>query len=252
MPANELIPLFEERYAEISSYLLFLQNVEEAAREGAPRFQGTNAAINPDQKKILNSSLYLQLYNLVEATVLRCLDAIVIAIEKAERTPNDLSTNLRQEWVRAIAQTHADLSAQARLEAALSLCNQLLQQMPIRDFKIDRGGGGNWDDESIFKIFKRVGCTLKLTEKVAMAAKKPLRDQLGALKLVKDRRNSLAHGELSFVDCSDGVTVAELREVADAVSSYLREAVNCFANFIEVEIMQIAQPDLLREDACAP
>ena len=56
MATIELVPFFEERYAEIEAYLSFLQNVEEAAREGTPRLRGTDAPITTEQKKILNSS----------------------------------------------------------------------------------------------------------------------------------------------------------------------------------------------------
>ncbi|MEB3070166.1 MAE_28990/MAE_18760 family HEPN-like nuclease [[Mycobacterium] vasticus] len=236
MPSIDLAPFFEERYAEIDAYLSFLQNVEDAAREGAPRFRGTDASITPEQKKILNSSLYLQLYNLVEATVLRCLEAVVAAVEEAERRPSELSLELRTEWVRSIARTHSDLGPDKRLRAALDMCEQLLQQMPVKDFKIEPGGGGNWDDSSIEKICERVGCGLKISPSVVQAAKRHIRDDMGALKLVKDRRNGLAHGSLSFVDCSDGVTVAELKGIASAIGDYLREAVTCFVSYVEGEI----------------
>lgn len=227
---------FEERYAEINAYLDFLQNLEVAAQTGAPRFQGSNARITTDQKKILNSSFYLQLYNLVEATVLRCLEGVVTAIETAQRLPSELSIGLRSEWVRSVARTHSELSPNKRLEAAIELCDQLLSQMPVQRFSIDAGGGGNWDDEAIYKICNRIGLDLKLSALVTSAAKSPVRDNMGALRLVKDRRNGLAHGSLSFVDCSDGVTVGELRKVALAVGEYLREAVALFEAFIKTEI----------------
>ncbi|MCL6423355.1 MAE_28990/MAE_18760 family HEPN-like nuclease [Brachybacterium sp. JHP9] len=236
MATIDLAPFFEERYEEIEAYLSFPQNVEDAAREGTPRLRGTDAPITTEQKKILNSSLYLQLYNLVEATVLRCLEAVVAAVEEAERRPSELSTGLRTEWVRSIARTHSDLGPDKRLQAALDLCEQLLQQMPVKGFKIEPGGGGNWDDSSIEKICERVGCGLTLSPDVLEAAKRHIRDDMGALKLVKNRRNGLAHGSLSFVDCSDGVTVAELKVLATAVGDYLREAVGCFVSFIQVEI----------------
>lgn len=242
MATVELVPFFDERYAEIEAYLSFLQNVEDAARDGTPRLRGTDAPITTEQKKILNSSLYLQLYNLVEATVLRCLEAVVAAIEEAERRPSELSINLRTEWVRSIARTNSDLGPDKRLQAALDLCEQLLQQMPVKGFKIEPGGGGNWDDSSIEEICERVGCGLTLSPSVVQAAKRHVRDDMGALKLVKNRRNGLAHGSLSFVDCSDGVTVAELKGLVTAVGDYLREAVGCFVSFIEVEIAKKNAP----------
>ncbi|MDR2381608.1 MAG: hypothetical protein LBE08_10645 [Bifidobacteriaceae bacterium] len=238
MATIELVPFFEERYREIEDYLLFLQSVEEAARAGTPRLRGTGAPITTTQKKILNSSFYLQLYNLVEATVLRCLEAVVGAIEEAERRPNELSIRLRTEWVRSVARTHSNLGPDKRLQAALDLCEQLLQQMPIKGFKIEPGGGGNWDDSSIEKLCERVGCGLVSSPDVVRAAKRHIRDDMGALKLVKNRRNGLAHGSLSFVDCSDGVTVTELGALAAAVGDYLREAVDCFVRFIKAEVAE--------------
>ena len=236
MATTDLFSFFNERYAEIEAYLSFLQNVDDAAREGTPRLRRTDAPITAEQKKILNSSLYLQLYNLVEATVLRCLEAVVVAVEEAERRPNELSIDLRKEWVRSIARTHSDLGPDKRLEAALDLCEKLLQQMPVKGFTIESGGGGNWDDSSIEKVCGRVGCVLTFSPNVSQAAKRHIRDDMGALKLVKDRRNGLAHGALSFVDCSDGVTVVELKKLATAGGDYLKEAVECFVKFIQFEI----------------
>lgn len=238
MASADLLPFFNERHAEIEAYLAFLQNVEDAAREGAPRFRGTNASITTEQKKILNSSLYLQLYNLVEATVLQCLEAVAEAIEDSGRRPSELSIGLRTEWVRSVARTHSDLGPDKRLQAALELCEQLLGQMPISGFSIEPGGGGNWDDSTIERICERVGCGLDLPQNVVQAAKRHVRDEMGALKLVKNRRNGLAHGSLSFVDCSDGVTVAELRGLVAAIGDYLKEAVDCFVVFIESEIVK--------------
>lgn len=234
----DLVSFFDERYAEVSVYLSFLENVQDAARGGAPRFYGTRATITPDQKKILNSSLYLQLYNLVEATVLRCLEAVVDAVEESGRGPSDLNDSLRTEWVRSVARTHIDLAPEKRLQEAVKLCDQLLQQSPIKDFKIEPGGGGNWDDSSIETMCRRVGCDLTISPNIFRAAKRHIRDDMGALELVKNLRNGLAHGSLSFVDCSDNVTVAELRSLATAVGDYLREAVGCFVYFIESQIFE--------------
>jgi hypothetical protein len=232
----ELSAFFDERHDEIEAYLQLLQNVEDAARYGTPRLKGTGVAITAEQKKILNSSLYLQLYNLVEATVSRCLDGVVSALAEEGRRPDDLNPDLRKEWVRSISRSHGDLNSDNRLEAAFQMCDHLLKQLPIPQFKIEAGGGGNWDDSSIEKICKRVGCDLRISSSVSTAAKRHVRDEMGALKLVRDRRNSLAHGSLSFVDCSDGVTVHELRDLVTAVGGYLREAVESFIRFIESDI----------------
>ena len=54
------------------------------------------------------------------------------------------------------------------------------------------------------------------------------------MKLVKNRRNDLAHGAISFVDCAEGVVVAELRRITEATGAYLREAIACFSTYIDL------------------
>lgn len=236
MSTNELTAFFNERFSEIETYLDFLQEVENATRKGPPRIQGASAPISASQQKILNSSLYLQLYNLVEATVSRCLDAVVNEVCTSQRLPGELNASLRTEWIRAIAKTHIVLSPSNRLEATVAMCDHLLSQLPVANFTVEAGGGGNWDDDAIEAVSKRVGCKLQISRNARMAVKRHFRDDMGALKLVKNRRNGLAHGSLSFVDCSDGISVAELRVLTTSVGGYLKEAVSSFGSYIASDL----------------
>lgn len=186
MATNEFLRFFEDRHAEVEEYLSFLRNLEESAQEGVPRLQGTGAQITTAQTRILSSCLYLQLYNLVEATVVRCLEEVAAAAEDAGCRPGDLSAELRTQWVRSVARTHInDLTPEKRLEAALGMCEQLLEQMPVTGFKIDPGRGGNWDDVSIKELCDRVGCRLEISPDVFRATKHHIRGNMGALKLSK-------------------------------------------------------------------
>ena len=234
--APELLTFFEERFAEIESYLTFLQEIEDAARSGPPRIQGASTRITASQQKILYSSVYLQLYNLVEATVSRCIKAVTDAATSglSRYKAADLNASLRQEWVRVAARTHVALTPENRLKSAVAMCEHLIGQLPVSELEIEIGGGGNWDDESIEKISARVGCDLSITETTRRAVKQRERDDLGAMKLVKNRRNNLAHGSISFVECAEGVLVEELRRIAGATGAYLREAISCYMSYIEL------------------
>src|SRR5437762_8944464 len=115
-------PAFEERFGEINSYLEFLEEIEAAARSGPPRIGASGPLITTHQQRILYSSVFLQLYNLVEATVVKCLDAVTsAALIDGTWNPGDLITELRREWVRVTARTHVDLNYEHRLESALVL-----------------------------------------------------------------------------------------------------------------------------------
>mgnify|MGYP007003995016 FL=1 len=111
---------FQERLAEVEAYLEFLSTMEAQAQEGPPRIAGAEHPITTQQQRILYSSVYLQLYNLVEATMSRCIEAVSEAAkENAQWKPGDLSDSMRREWVRVTARTHVELAPENRLELSL-------------------------------------------------------------------------------------------------------------------------------------
>lgn len=236
MSKSELMRFFDERFGEIEDYLTLLREIEAAARTGPPRIEGSGSRITAAQQKILYSGVYLQLYNLVEATVSRCIEAVADATcsQTGLWRAEDLNSSLQREWIRYQARTHIDLAPDKRLERAVDMCKHIIEQLPINDFDIEIGGGGNWDDDAIEKVSKRLGCELKISRKTRSAVKRHVRDDLGALKLVKNRRNGLAHGSLSFVECADGVGIMELGLITEAIGAYLREAIECFSSYISV------------------
>lgn len=231
---GDLAEEFQERLAEVETYLDFLSTMETQAQEGPPRFQGADHPISTDQQRILYSSVYLQLYNLIESTMSRCIETIVeSAIENGLWKPSDLSDSLRREWVRVTARTHENLTPENRLERAFLLCDHLVKSLPIETFKIDKGGGGNWDDAAIEAISDRIGFRIVVSPEIYRGVKQPFRDDLGPLALVKYMRNSLAHGSISFVQCAEDITVARLIDLKDKTVDYLREVVGCFEKYVE-------------------
>lgn len=225
---------FQERLAEVETYLDFLSTMEAQAQQGPPRIEGAEHPITTQQQRILYSSVYLQLYNLVEATMTRCLEAVAAATkDNACWKPADLSESLRREWVRVTARTHVALAPENRLESALQLCHHLVASLPIVAFDIDKGGGGNWDDSEIEAFSRRLGFQLIVSQPVYSAVKQPFRDDLGPLALVKQLRNRLAHGSISFAQCAEDVTVGRLVELKDRTVDYLKEVVDCFARYLD-------------------
>jgi hypothetical protein len=163
----------------------------------------------PKVKKV-----YLQLYNLVESTVVQCLDELsVTTIGQGQWAAAELSDLLRKEWIKVSAKTHRSLTPDNRLAAVLSLCDVILNGAPVESFKI-----GSWDDESIEKVLRRIGCDLFVPPAVRTDIKRKFRNDLGAMTLVRNMRNMLAHGTISFAECGENHTVGELREMVRRTS----------------------------------
>ena len=232
---NMLVTGFQERLDEVESYLEFLSSMEACAQEGPPRLQGAKHPISVQQQRILYSSVFLQLYNLVEATMSRCIETVTAAAsENGQWKPSDLAPALKREWVRATARTHEiGLTAAHRLDRALAMCDLLIDSLPISNFDIDKGGGGNWDDNAIEAITERLGFQIIVSQPVYSAIKRGFQDDLGPMALVKNLRNRLAHGSISFAQCAEDVTVARLQELKGMTVAYLSEVVGCFANYVE-------------------
>lgn len=231
---SDLINGFQERLAEVEAYLDFLSVLEAQAQQGPPRLEGAVHPITTQQQRILYSGVYLQLYNLIESTMARCIEAVAEAAkEKGRWQPSDLSDALRREWVRVTARTHENLTPEHRLESALLLCNHLVASLPIDAFDISKGGGGNWDDSAIEAFSKRLGFQVVVSKPVLSAVKQRVRDDLGPLALVKQLRNHLAHGSISFAQCAENVTVGQLLELKEKTVNYLKEVICCFSNYVE-------------------
>jgi hypothetical protein len=230
---SELREAFEERSEEVRTYMDFLAQIDVASQSGSPRLSDSATTISPDQQKLLYASVYLQLYNLVEATVTLCVQAVVDAACDPQWKPQDLSAIIRREWIRNTARTHADLNHKNRLEAAVKLVDHVLAAEPLQEgFQIERGGGGNWDDDQIEKMSARLGCKLKVSRAVRRLVKQKMRDDSGPLKLVRSMRNKLAHGEISFTESGSELTVGDLSQLADAVLRYLGEVVDQFDQYL--------------------
>ncbi|MGE4340087.1 MAG: MAE_28990/MAE_18760 family HEPN-like nuclease, partial [Pigmentiphaga sp.] len=173
-------------------------------------------------------------YNLVEATIIGCLDAVSRAAATNDRwSPGDLSVEVRREWVRHVAKTNVEMTSEKRLHEAIMLCDHLVAALPVKSFDIEKGGGGNWDDCEIYRIAKRIGCPLKISPKVSKGVKHVIKNDKGAMALVVSLRNGLAHGNLSFVECSQDDSVANLSDLTGRVEAYLREVVTTFSSYIE-------------------
>jgi hypothetical protein len=224
---------FDERLSEVEAYLGFLDELEAAAQTGAPKFGNSGNPLSPQQTQILRAGVFVQLYNLVEAMMTRCLDALASASWNGAWRAADLNPHFRKEWVKVIVAANKELNAENRLKHAVTLADLLVQAAPLQAFKLEKGGGGNWNDANIESMLARVGLHLRLTPAVRAAAKRKFRDDLGPLALVVKLRNDLAHGTISFAECGENETVAGLREISGNTAMYLRTVVRAVERFIE-------------------
>lgn len=230
MSSGDIQFFFHERRDEVTAYIELIKNIDQTRQRGTFAFAADQVSISPLQQQILYANVFVQLYNLVEATITRCLDELHAAAI-AGHTPADLAPPILREWVRSKAGTHTDRAHERRLDAAVDLARHLIETLPVDPFKIESGGGGNWDDRKIEKIAVRIGCQLGIDSCVRENAKRHVRDELGSLQLVRDLRNRLAHGLMSFGECGADMTASDIEAIASAVLDYLDAVVKGFVSY---------------------
>lgn len=224
---------FNDRINHIESYFELVKNIEIAVGAGGATFDvnGEPYGVKPEQQKIMYSGIYLHLYNLVESTITQLLEAV------ERHTSNGingdaklLSEHMRKLYVKAVANP-SEVSSTKRFENALELFDQVLSVKPFL-LKIPPGGGGNWDYQEINKISKSIGIKINLPRTVKNIIEKPIRNEKGPLRLIKEIRNDLAHGSLSFVECGDNHVSGDFEYLISIVKKYLLSVIDSYDQFI--------------------
>lgn len=232
MSNSDIQLFFRERRDEVTAYMELIKNIDRARQLGRFAFADDQVSISPLQQQILYANVFVQLYNLVEATITRCLEELHSAAT-AGHTPADLAAPILREWVRFKARTHTDRAHDRRLDATVELAEHLINTLPVDPFRIESGGGGNWDDRKIEHIAGRIGCPLEIDGSVREEAKRHVRDELGSLQLVRHLRNRLAHGLMSFGECGADMTVSDIDPIVSAVLDYLDAVVSGFVRYFD-------------------
>ena len=214
----------EERLAEIVEYVDFVGTVNRRLQAGEGKVG--DEFVTERHQKMLYSSVYLQIYNMVEATISACVEAVAEATVGTCR-PGELSPHLRREWVKQFACTHKEMNPDTRLQRVTALLDFIVSANRLEKWT-PAGAGGNWDDQTIEDMAARMGFELPIEPEVLRGVKRRVRDDKGLLRLVRDLRNQLAHGSVSFVDCAGDVTLEELGAYAAAAGAYLRQVVHAF------------------------
>lgn len=226
--------VFDDRVYDIESYFELVNNIELAISSGGAvlHFNGNSYTVKPEQQKIMYSSIYLHLYNLIESTISTLIDAVERHATLGINGQLDLLTeNMRKLYVTSVAAPYELLTNEKRLEKALLLFEQVLNLKPI-NIKIPPGGGGNWDVTEIEKLSKSIGVNVNLSSPLKQKVMRPFRDDKTPIRLIKEIRNKLAHGSISFAECGSNHVASDFRQLIDIVKDYLKYVIDQYDAYI--------------------
>lgn len=234
---------FNDRISDIETYFDLVNNIELAIGAGGAIFnvKGKAYRVSPEQQKIMYSGIYLHLYNLIESTITLLIEAVERhAAQGIDGQLTLLTVEMRKLYVKSIAAPYDEsLSSDKRLEKALLLFEQVLNLKPV-EIRIPPGGGGNWDTQEINRLSSSIGIKLTLPKTLREKVNKNFRNDKGPIRLIKEIRNKLAHGSLSFTECGANHVASEFRHLIDIVKEYLLFLINEYEKYIHRNGYKIA------------
>jgi len=221
---------FEKRKQEIQTYINFLVCTEEDNNilkdalhdEDDPRLL----------RKILLANTYLLMYNLVESSVKNALQGIYEHLRNEETLFDNLKSSLRI----LILNNVKSQSPSHFLRNVQTLATDIVYQ----SFDPKKVAPGSIDARKIGDIATKYGFSKDTTYKKCKNG--------NTLVEVKDKRNDLAHGTISFAECGQETTVNDIKTAFSELSAYLGEIILNIEKYIDDQ--QYLQPrDELEEEA---
>lgn len=227
---TEATRLFEERVSEVELYFKFLRQILDSdVQLYFPRKKSWNRRpVDPDTGRILKATAFLVLYNLVEATARSVIRGIHEACDTKTVNFGDAREELRKLWVRSRLQHLAKSGGihSSYLQVAEEIADAVLANhgLGLTDDAI--AIGGNLDARKLRELCKRYGMGQAFGSAQRSAEK---------LQTVKERRNQLAHGLESFVECGRNYSPDDLFEIQRAVVSFMKAFLRSASRYVGSE-----------------
>lgn len=177
----------------------------------------TNASLNIsiEMQCALKAQFLVVLYNIVESTVCECLNSIYDSIADDSLSYCDLSDEMRNMWKNYLKRTsHPD-----RSKPDLDLMG-----MKIQFDSLAVNISGSLDIRKIIEVFSKHGCNLDEANREKYS---------NSFLVVKNKRNNLAHGNISFSECGSNYLVSDLNRFKEHILDGMSEVVNQVKVFID-------------------
>ena len=170
---------------------------------------------------VAKSTFILMLYNCIESTAVNCLNTILRGIEDDGCKYADLVDKLQLASLAAYDYNVRECDSKDKRNELLKQQNDFQIGLTVCHLKIKSLMGsssqgnfsGSLDAREIKKLFGRLGIDLSTLS-------------CDEMKLVKDCRNKLAHGEVSFEDYGRTLTIQYLRVCKNNTLLFLEGLIN--------------------------
>ena len=192
----------------------FIANVESHRNLPITNAEGCALFVTQEMQCALKAQFLVVLYNIVESTVCDCLNSFYDSIADDGLTFAELSDEMRLMWKNYLKRTSNPDYQKSDAE---------LMSMAIRFENLAINISGSLDIRKIIDVFSKHGCKLDETNRERFS---------NSFLVVKNKRNILAHGNVSFSDCGSNYMVSDLEKFKKDILDGLQEVVTQAKEYI--------------------
>jgi len=219
---------FEERVHEVEKYfkvleLLLGENIELYKIRNNRK---TQFEIDTDIKKVMKSTCFLLLYNLIEASVRESFAHLYDHICNSNLQLSDLNLNFRKVWInQQFKGAEPSTANQVTYKTILTkVVDDLIEESALLVKKEHLPISGNIDAQKIRELYSKHEIKLNIHYRAAGG---------GELKTIKDNRNNLSHGNISFKECGQEYSFDSLINIKRKSVIYLRSSLKSLKRYID-------------------
>lgn len=227
---------YDSRKNEIENFLdlmKFLEKKENDREDGRSKFSEffyqENDRIHLTYQALINilkSNVSLMIYNIVEYTVTNLIDSIYDEIRVNHLSYIDVNDSIRCLWrktvLKAVNDPNANFSTFLKKNEEIIL--MILNNNELNMYARNTLPTGNLDGQSIKETFASHGIKVRTNS---------INFRPDILIGIKENRNNLAHGSVSFVEAMREESIDDIKANATLVTGFLEELIETVSLYIE-------------------
>ncbi|MDN4067760.1 MAE_28990/MAE_18760 family HEPN-like nuclease [Paenibacillus vini] len=163
---------------------------------------------------ILKSNSFLMLYNLIESTVRSFIQKIYDEITIQNLGYNDIRQELQKIWIDVSYDQlgHTTTNFDQHKKKAKEMIGFVISGEKISLTEKDINLSGNVDYRLIIELFKNHGLQMPTSHGASVGE---------GLREIKRKRNTIAHGNVSFIDSARDTSLSDLNVYKEDIIEYL-------------------------------
>lgn len=199
---QQLFDEFEERKEEIDCYYKFLRQVTSQTYSLKNRRNKKDICLDSRIQKMLKANSFLLLYNLIESTVKNSVQFICQEIMKENIQYSSLVEGLQKQWVKVHTRQHLQSPNDLKLREGIKyIIDKTLKEFIQFEENYKIQYQDNIDADVMRAIAKDFGFKLDFAKSLKGGYR------TGEIRV---KRNFLAHGNITFSDCGQNLSMEDL------------------------------------------